>query len=62
MAAGENTCGRSGVQEKKKQQKRKSTDDADRQEAKKQKIHVLMPKSKSLFNFFVKFSLTFKVL
>ena len=48
MAAGENTCGRSGVQEKKKQQKRKSTDDADRQEAKKQKIHVLMPKSKSL--------------
>ena len=47
MAAGENTCGRSGVKEKKKQQKRKSSDDADRQEAKKQKIHVLMPKSKS---------------
>ena len=53
MAAGENTCGRSGVQEKKKKQKRKSTDEADRQEAKKQKIHVLMPKSKSWLKIFL---------
>jgi len=47
MAAGENTCGRSGVQEKKKQQKRKLPDDKDRQQVKRQKIHVVMPKSKS---------------
>ena len=53
MAAGENTCGRSGVQEKKKQQKRKLPDDKDRQQVKRQKIHVVMPKSKSWLKFFI---------
>ena len=47
MAAGEKLCKKSELQKNKKQQKRKLWQDADNQRAKKQKIHVLMPESKS---------------
>jgi len=47
MAAGEKPCKKSKLQENKKQQKRKLFQDTDKQRAKKQKIHVLMPESKS---------------
>jgi len=47
MAAGEKPCKKSELREKKKQQKRKLWQDADKLGVKKQKIHVLMPESKS---------------